>query len=364
MIAFSTRGGTAAMRDRVFPRRCLVLCSLLLGGLLHSPAAAGEASDELPARIAGKVVELIDGDTIVVWTGKKNVKVRLAGIDAPERKQEFGSKAQLALAKKINRKQVSVVTHGTDIYDRVLGTVLLAAARPPRGAESSRAGDEDVNLWLVEQGWAWHAVEYSDSASLAKAEASARQAKVGLWAGSNPIAPWDWRTADAAKREEEAAEARAEQKARAAAAAAKETAGDPAAPVAKSAEREFKEIAAEARAERKARSDAATAARLAGEDVPSPTGEAKAASAKAPAGGLGRERSPTGGAGDAGFSTAVLICGLLLICLVYFLPTEIAMSRGHPNLAPILVTNFFFGLTCYGWVVALAWSLTAFPPRR
>jgi len=114
------------------------------------------------------------------------VKVRLAGIDSPERGQAFGAKAKQALSGKVFGKTVQVKDRGKDKYDRTLGVV--------------RLGEENVNEQLVRQGWAWWYRKYApDNKTLEAAEAEARKAKRGLWADANPVPPWDWRQAQRAK---------------------------------------------------------------------------------------------------------------------------------------------------------------------
>jgi endonuclease YncB( thermonuclease family) len=128
---------------------------------------------------SGKVVGVTDGDTIKVLVNKKSVTVRLEGIDAPEARQSFSTKAKEALAELVADKTVTVKKTGTDRYNRTLGVVMV--------------GDLDVNAKLVEDGWAWHFKRYSDDKHLAQLEADARKAKRGLWADEKPLAPWDYR---------------------------------------------------------------------------------------------------------------------------------------------------------------------------
>lgn len=138
---------------------------------------------------SGKVVRVTDADTIVVFDSraKREVKIRLAGIDAPEKKQEFGGAAREALVAKVTRQSVTVRPTGRDRYGRTIGEIELDGGASERG--------ESINAWLVREGWAWHYVAYSDSEELAAAEQEARAAKRGLWAGANPVPPWDWRAA-------------------------------------------------------------------------------------------------------------------------------------------------------------------------
>ena len=136
--------------------------------------------------IEGKVVAVTDGDTITVLAGKEQVKVRLDGIDAPERRQAFGTVAREKLAELVFEKPVKVITKGKDRYGRTIGTVI--------------AGERSVNLEMVRAGLAWHYVEYSKDAELARSEREARAAKRGLWADEAPVAPWDYRKRPAKKK--------------------------------------------------------------------------------------------------------------------------------------------------------------------
>lgn len=132
------------------------------------------------ADIEGKVVSITDGDTIVVRPENGlSVKVRLDGIDAPERRQPFSAAAQDRLGEMVFGKVVTLKTKGTDRYGRTLATVMV--------------GETNANLELVKAGLAWHYKQYSKDAELARAEAEARRAKRGLWVDPAPVAPWDHR---------------------------------------------------------------------------------------------------------------------------------------------------------------------------
>ena len=130
----------------------------------------------------GKVISIADGDTLTVLTAdKQQIKVRLSGIDTPERKQAFGTQAKQALSAKVFGKTVRIKDNGQDRYKRTLGDVFL--------------GSRWINLELVEEGYAWHYKAYSKDKKLAEAEKTARKAKSGLWADSNPVPPWEFRRA-------------------------------------------------------------------------------------------------------------------------------------------------------------------------
>jgi len=142
--------------------------------------------DALPAVLSGKVVSISDGDTITILTADKTqVKIRLVGIDAPEKGQPFGQKSKDHLASLVFAKLVSVEHSKTDRYGRTLGRVMI--------------GGIDANLEQIRNGFAWHYKEYAKEQppilrdQYSAAEAAARRARLGLWADSNPQKPADLR---------------------------------------------------------------------------------------------------------------------------------------------------------------------------
>jgi endonuclease YncB( thermonuclease family) len=144
------------------------------------------------AELSGKVVGISDGDTITVLTAEKHqVKVRLAGIDAPEKAQPFGQKSKENLSKWVFGKDVVVEWHKVDRYERMVGRVTVQG--------------KDVNFEQVRAGLAWHYKDFAgeqssgDRERYAGAEMMARQSRVGLWSDKNPEAPWAYRHPEAAK---------------------------------------------------------------------------------------------------------------------------------------------------------------------
>jgi endonuclease YncB( thermonuclease family) len=136
--------------------------------------------------VSGKVVRVADGDTITVLDSQtQQHKIRLAGIDAPERRQAFGQRSREFLASLVASQDVEVETVKTDKYGRSVGKVLLKG--------------RDINLAVVSAGLAWHYKEYegeqsaSDRMLYANAEQEARDLRKGLWVDPSPQAPWDWR---------------------------------------------------------------------------------------------------------------------------------------------------------------------------
>ena len=129
----------------------------------------------------GYVVGVSDGDTVkVLDAGKKQHRIRLLGIDAPESNQAFGQKSKQYLSSLIFNKNVSIAYKEKDQYGRILGTIFYE--------------NENINLKMVQAGLAWHYVYFAkDNKELAEAEAAARKEKLGLWADPNPMPPWDFR---------------------------------------------------------------------------------------------------------------------------------------------------------------------------
>ena len=133
------------------------------------------------AEIIGKVVAVADGDTITVLDNldKGKFRIRLDKIDAPEKKQAFGNKAKQYLSSLIFGKQVSVRFKAIDRYGRILGVIYCDGA--------------EINLVMVQNGYAWHYNYYDKTLAYIQAEKQARTDKKGLWTDSNPIKPCEFR---------------------------------------------------------------------------------------------------------------------------------------------------------------------------
>lgn len=130
--------------------------------------------------IDGKVIKIADGDTFtMLFDNGFEVRVRLNGIDSPEKKQAFSKRAKQALSDMIFSKNVRVYYSSKDRYGRVLGEVVVDSL--------------NVNQEMVKQGMAWHFKRYSDDEILAQLEMEARKNRVGLWVDANAVAPWEFR---------------------------------------------------------------------------------------------------------------------------------------------------------------------------
>ncbi len=131
-----------------------------------------------------KVVSVSDGDTITVLHSGRQDKIRLYGIDTPEKAQDFGQKAKEITSALVAGRNVDVETMDTDRYGRTVGMV--------------RVDGVILNELIIENGYAWVYRQYCKErfcSAWLKSEEKARQQKKGLWAGTNIVAPWDWRHA-------------------------------------------------------------------------------------------------------------------------------------------------------------------------
>ncbi|MBT8339505.1 MAG: thermonuclease family protein [Desulfatitalea sp.] len=127
-----------------------------------------------------KVVGVADGDTITVLQGTKQTKIRLHGIDCPEKKQDYGQKAKTFTSDACFGKTVRILPKDTDRYGRTVAVVLLDDGR-------------SLNLELLRAGLAWHYRQYSSDSDYAQAEKTAKAGGFGLWQDKNPVPPWDFR---------------------------------------------------------------------------------------------------------------------------------------------------------------------------
>ncbi|MFN3150763.1 thermonuclease family protein [Bremerella sp.] len=142
--------------------------------------------------LRGKVIFVADGDTIgLLDADKKQHRIRLDGIDAPESGQAFGTKSRQALNQAIYGKEVVVAYEKTDTYGRILGDIYLA--------------DSWLNYDQLASGMAWHYRHFNGDAYLAESQKTAESKKAGLWRDVSPEPPWRYRLAEKRRREMEEA---------------------------------------------------------------------------------------------------------------------------------------------------------------
>lgn len=133
----------------------------------------------------GKVVAVLDGDTITVLQDRAQTRVRIAGIDAPEKRQAFGQRSKQSMSECAFGKSVEVQWVKIDRYGRTIGKVL--------------ANGVDCGLRQIELGLAWHYKAYAkdqtpdDRAAYALAEEKSKMERLGLWSDADPMPPWDYR---------------------------------------------------------------------------------------------------------------------------------------------------------------------------
>lgn len=161
------------------PRHLVHFLLFLLVAAVVLHYAPRYISSQASETYIGKVVGITDGDTLTLLVDRREVKMRLAEIDTPERGQPFGTRAKQALSDLAYGKEARVVVVDVDRYGRTVGRVYVDG--------------RDVNAELVRQGYAWVYRKYAEDPKLYELEEKARKAGRGLWAHPGPVPPWEWR---------------------------------------------------------------------------------------------------------------------------------------------------------------------------
>ena len=151
-------------------------------------AFVASVSHAIAAELDGTIVGVADGDTVTLLDAANTEhRIRLDGIDAPERTQPYGQRARQSLAALAHGRAARADCPKVDRYGRAVCRVIVDGV--------------DVGLEQVRRGFAWHYVKYAheqraaDREKYARAESDARSASAGLWSFSDPIPPWDYRRA-------------------------------------------------------------------------------------------------------------------------------------------------------------------------
>ena len=131
----------------------------------------------------GRVIKVIDGDTIWVKTNNKHIKIRLSYIDAPELKQTYGVRSKNFLTNLILDKNVQINANKKDRYNRHLGEVYIHSVNE----------SVFVNAKMLKSGNAWIYLKHRDNSYLKNLENYARIKKLGIWSETEPIEPWIFR---------------------------------------------------------------------------------------------------------------------------------------------------------------------------
>lgn len=136
---------------------------------------------EYHQKINGLIVRVSDGDTVVLLDEDETQhRVRLDGIDCPEKKQAYGNKATQFVRDKIGNKNATVYYNKKDQYGRILGVVVTQEG-------------ENVNELLLANGLAWHYKHYNDNPIYAQLEQKAKDQRLNIWSEKNPIEPYLFR---------------------------------------------------------------------------------------------------------------------------------------------------------------------------
>jgi endonuclease YncB( thermonuclease family) len=157
-------------------RRSVTIAGILLAALtgFYCPYVWAE-------KFNGLVVGVVDGDTIEVLQNNRAERIRLNGIDCPEKGQAYGKRAKQATSDLVFGKEVTLEPYGLDKYGRTIADVLLKDGT-------------NVNHQLVKDGWCWWYRKYAPgNVVLEKLEKDARDAKKGAWADPAPVPPWVYR---------------------------------------------------------------------------------------------------------------------------------------------------------------------------
>lgn len=132
-------------------------------------------------QVEGKIVKVKDGDTVVLLDAEnKMITIRLAGVDCPEKNQDYGTTAKKFTSDAIFGKQVKFERISTDLYGRQIGWVYYDT-------------DKNLSEELLKNGLAWHYRKYDNSKILEGLEQVARKDKINIWSKDNPIFPEEFR---------------------------------------------------------------------------------------------------------------------------------------------------------------------------
>ncbi len=146
------------------------------------PAGVSAKSAAQPYRIVG----VSDGDTLTALSAsRRQLKCRLYGIDAPEKKQAYGQASKISLATLSYGRPAWIAVVGRDRYGRSICRVTV--------------GGVDINREQIVRGMAWMYRQYADDLDYSQAETTARVRRIGIWGDSEPVPPWAFRKSSRSK---------------------------------------------------------------------------------------------------------------------------------------------------------------------
>jgi micrococcal nuclease len=148
--------------------------------LATAPAHSAQGQTKTLELVAGRVISVADGDTVVMVVAGRERRVRLDAIDAPELAQTYGTRARAALERLCDQRDATLRVEKTDRVGRSVGQLTCAG--------------RDVNEAMIRGGHAWVFTRFVERSSpLYGLQDEARKAQRGLWAEKNPVPPWQWR---------------------------------------------------------------------------------------------------------------------------------------------------------------------------
>ncbi|HHH9954414.1 TPA: thermonuclease family protein [Escherichia coli] len=155
---------------------------------VRKTATAADVSQS--PELIGKVVRVLDGDTFELLVDQQTVRIRVTGIDAPEKDQPFGQRSRQSLAGMVDGNPVAVRVKGKDRYGRTLGAVYAKICAPSAPCLAVYVNAEQVKTGMA---WAYRFHGQAVDPAMLKLETQARSERVGLWSTPAAIEPWKWR---------------------------------------------------------------------------------------------------------------------------------------------------------------------------
>jgi endonuclease YncB( thermonuclease family) len=157
----------------------LLLSLVLFNSSCNSRSGNRKANSHNEQGETGKVIGILDGDTYdILMEGNKTVRVRLEGIDAPEKGMPFYKVAKSYLSTLCFGKQITLKISGNDNHNRTLAFSYLEDGK-------------ELSHEMLRAGLAWHFKKYNSDADLEQLEAEAKNSKIGIWQYENPMSPWE-----------------------------------------------------------------------------------------------------------------------------------------------------------------------------
>jgi len=138
------------------------------------------------AMLTGQVVGITDGDTLTLLVDRQQYKVRISGIDAPEKRQAWGEKSKTNLSRLAFNQEAVAECPKVDRWGRQICKVSVNAV--------------DIGLEQIKDGMAWWYRKYAkeqssdDQSAYENMELMAKLRRLGLWSDTNPIPPWYFRS--------------------------------------------------------------------------------------------------------------------------------------------------------------------------